>query len=109
MQTTLAQYRALRKPKRTGLLRLVPAKPREAAPYALSAPAGQLPTTFGPADAARHVERVITPNDNCTPDILIGQREKLRQALLWLGKEWIGHPAKRLTRAAKAATQEARA
>lgn len=101
--------RALRRSTHSESLRLVPAVPRDIAPYSTVARAGELPTTFGPADAARHVERVITPNENCTPDILIGQREKLRRALLTLGSKWIGHPARRITRASAAGKPDAAA
>lgn len=101
MQRTLTQLRILRSAGRKGTLSLVPTAPRETTPHHNCAPAGCLPTTFGPADAARHVERVITPNENCTPDILMSQREKLRRALLTLGPKWIGHPAKRLCKKAQ--------
>lgn len=106
---TVSQYRTLRRAKAGGVLRLVPARPQETTPHHNCAPAGCLPTTFGPAEAARHVERVITPNENCTPDILIGQREKLRRALLTLGSKWIGHPARRITRASAAGKPDAAA
>ena len=109
MQNTIAKYRALRSVKRATTLRLVPTSPREAAPYAVSAPAGQLPTRFGHAEAARHVERVITPNEYSTPNQLMHLREELRKALLRMGTRWVGHPSRRITRPAKAATQEARA
>lgn len=56
--------------------------------------------SFGPREIEAHVQRVVRPNPFTTEHIVREQRRKLAVALTILGSRWIGHPARRLARAA---------
>lgn len=48
----------------------------------------------------KHAERVIQMHDLTTEERVASHRQKLAKAISSLGEKWIGHPARRLARAA---------